>query len=155
MIRARPAHCVLFAVAASCGAGAPSFDPADVEREVEQRVWAFHAADTARDAEGVIALLWPEYEMLVDGQRTTFDEVAAGSRAFMASLETFHTVWSDVEIVALSADLAISSFVFRDSLVSRDGVVTQSRGPTSLVWERRGGEWRVRYGDADHYPLTR
>ncbi len=116
-------------------------------------MWAFHAADTARDAEAVIGLLWPEYEMLVDGQRTTFDEVAAGSRAFMADLARFHTTWTDLRVLPLSAELAVSSFLFRDSIVSSAGEVIQSRGPTTFVWQRRNGAWRVRFGDADHYPI--
>ena len=128
-------------------------DLAEVRVQVAAAVWDFHAADTARNAEAVIALLWPEYEMLVDGQRTGYDAIAAGSREFMAGLETFHTVWSDLKVVPLSSDLAISSFVFRDSIVTKSGDVSLSQGPTSFVWERRNGEWRLRFGDADHYPL--
>jgi ketosteroid isomerase-like protein len=124
-----------------------------VEAEVTAAVWAFHAADTARDAEAVISLLWPEYEMRVDGQRTTYAEVAAGSRAFMAGLRRFHTIWTDLEVIPLSSDLAISSFLFTDSIVSSSGEVTRSHGPTTFVWERRSGEWRVRFGDADHDPI--
>lgn len=131
--------------------GAP--DLAAVEAEVTAAVWAFHAADTARDAEAVIALLWPDYEMLVDGQRTGYTEIAAGSREFMAGLERFHTTWTDLDVIPLSSDLAVSSFLFTDSIVSLSGEVTQSRGPTTFVWERRNGEWRVRFGDADHYPI--
>lgn len=122
-------------------------------RVVEERVWEFHAADTSRNAEGVISLLWPEYEMLVDGHRTTYNDVVQGSRSFMAGLETFHTVWSDLRVTALSPDIVVSSFVFRDSIVTQSGELMESRGPTTLVWEKREGEWRVRYGDADHYPV--
>ena len=43
--------------------------------EVEDAVWAFHAADTARDAEAVIQLLWPEFEMLGDGQRVSLHQI--------------------------------------------------------------------------------
>ena len=128
-------------------------DLASVRADVEARVWAFHAADTARDAEAVIGLLWPDYEMLVDGQRLSFEEVAEGSREFMGSLETFHTVWTDLRVIPLSADFAISSFTFRDSIQIRGGGLVQSRGPTTLFWERRNGEWRLRFGDADHYPV--
>lgn len=122
-----------------------------VVEQVEAAVWAFHAADTARNAEGVIDLLWPEFTMLVDGRRLTYPEVAAGSREFMATLESFHTEWSDLEIVSLGSDAAISSFVFRDSIVTRDGEVNQAHGPTTFVWQRRAGEWRVLFADADHY----
>ena len=127
----------------------------DVSLQVEEALWAFHEADTARDAEGVVALLWPDYSMLVDGSRLSYDDVAAGSRAFMPSLAVFHTEWSDVRVSALSPTLALTSFQFRDSILTLTGDLTMSRGPTTFVWEQRGGEWRVLFGDADHYPIER
>ena len=161
IVRKPRAYLALISVAIlSCEGRAPQpadeapLDQARVTTEITEAVWAFHAADTARDAEGVIALLWPEYEMLVDGQRTNYAEVAAGSRQFMASLELFHTTWTDLQVIPLGRDLALSSFLFVDSLVASSGEVTRSRGPTTLLWERRNGQWRVRFGDADHYPVV-
>lgn len=148
---------IAFATLQACGVPEPAADnPADrarVTSEVEAAVWAFHAADTARDAEGVINLLWPDYEMLVDGQRLDHAQVMAGSRSFLPSLDLFHTVWTDLRIIPLSRDAAISSFLFRDSIVTRAGEVIESQGPTTFLWVRRGGEWRLRFGDADHYPI--
>lgn len=134
-------------------------DLTDIERsavieEVEAAVWAFHAADTAMDANGVVSLLWPEYEMVADGARVTYDDVVQGSHTYMASLDFFHTTWSDLRVVPLTRDLAVSSFFFRDSIGSKTGELTRNRGPNTFVWERRGGVWRVRFGDADHYPVT-
>lgn len=126
-------------------------DPRLVVQQVESVVWAFHAADTARNAEGVIDLLWPEFTMLVDGRRLTYPEVVEGSREFMATLESFHTEWSDLEIVPVGNDAAVSSFVFRDSIVTRAGEVDRAHGPTTFVWQKRAGEWRVLFTDADHY----
>jgi hypothetical protein len=156
-IFAAVAWCVLQACAgpeADPGTGA-QYDEESVRSQVEAGVWAFHRADTARSAEQVIALLWPEFEMLVDGQRVGFDEVAEGSRTFMAGVETFHTTWSDLRIIPLGPDAAVSSFIFRDSIVTRSGELIRNRGPTTLVWQRRDGEWRIRFGDADHYPIDR
>lgn len=135
-----------------------SLDAATASRvtaEVEAALWAFHAADTSRSPEGVVALLWPEYAMLVDGVRMEYDAVADGARTFLPSLSTFHTEWTDVVVQPLSPDLAIASFRFRDSLVTRSGERIRSSGGTTFVWQRRGGEWRVLYGDADHYPIDR
>lgn len=146
---------IFLGLTASCAP--PASEPADlasVRADIEALVWTFHAADTALDSEAVIRLLWPDYEMLVDGQRLSFDEVAQGSRDFMADLESFHTVWSGLEVLPLSADFAISSFTFRDSILTSGGELIQSRGPTTLLWERRNGEWRMRFGDADHYPVS-
>ena len=139
----------------ACGAPDPeNIDLASVRDEIEALVWTFHAADTAMDAEAVIALLWPDYEMLVDGQRLSFDAVSEGSREYMASLESFNTIWTDLEIIPLSPDFAVSSFAFRDSIVTAAGDVIQSQGPTTLIWARRNAEWRIRFGDADQYPIT-
>jgi hypothetical protein len=152
--------CMALVLAASgCGpsADAPSrsaFDPDDVAAAVEAAVWRFHAADTARDAEGVLALLWPEYEMRVDGALIDFESIASGSREFMAGLRVFHTEWTDLRIVPLSETLAVASFRFEDSLVATTGELTRSWGPTTLIWERRADEWRAVFGDADHYPVA-
>lgn len=126
-----------------------------VEREVGAAVRAFHAADTARDAEAIVDMLWPEYEMLVDGERLTYSEVVEGTRTFMADVETFQTRWSDLRVIPLTPDAAVASFVFRDSIVMRSGEIVRSRGPTTLLWERRDGVWGMRFGDADHYPIER
>jgi ketosteroid isomerase-like protein len=138
----------------ACATETPeAWDPESVRTAVEAATWAFHAADTARDAEAVIDLLWPDFTMLADGARVEHAEVVAGSREFMAGLELFDTEWTDVRVLALAPDVAVSSFLFRDSIVTATGELIRSRGPTTLVWVRREGTWRVLLGDADHYPL--
>ena len=122
--------CVGLCAGCTGSSGPPSqgFDPTRVVEEVETALWAFHAADTARSAEGVISLLWPEYSMLGDGARLRYPAVAAGSREFMAGLSEFHTEWSDIEIIPLGPDAAIKSFLFRDSILSQAGDLTLARG---------------------------
>lgn len=147
-------------VASGCESspGEPADDDPDhsqVVDEVEAAVWAFHAADTARDAEGVVSLLWPDYSMLADGNRLTYSEVVAGSREFMGSLALFHTEWDDLQVTPLSKDLALASFLFRDSIVTLSGDLIRAEGPTTFLWERREGAWRLRFADADHYPILR
>lgn len=129
-------------------------DKQEIINEVQQHLWAFHAADTARDAQGVIDLLWPEFTMLVDGNRTNYAEVAQGSPEFMNSLDLFHTEWTDVQIIPISADAALSSFLFRDSIITKSGKLTRAKGPNTFLWERRNGIWKVLYADADHYPIN-
>jgi len=145
-------------LAASCDGRVPesvttALEP--VTAEVVSAVSAFHAADIARNAEAVIDLLWPEFSIMVDGQRQTYDEVVAGSRQFMATLDLFHTEWTDLRVTALTRDNAIASFQFRDSIIVKDGTLIRARGPTTFVWQRRNGEWRVLFADADHYPIDR
>lgn len=129
-------------------------DLSRVTAEVTAAVQAFHAADTARDAEAVIGLLWPEYTMLVDGKRLGYAEIAAGSRRFMAGLTLFHTTWTDLQVVPLNADAAVASFHFRDSIITAAGDTIRAQGPTTFVWTRRAGEWRLLFGDADHYTVS-
>lgn len=121
--------------------------------QVESQVMAFHAADTSLNAQGVVDLLWPEFTMLADGNHVKYEEVKIGSKAFMESLEAFHTEWNDLKIIPLGENHAISSFTFTDSLVAKNGTITQNRGPNTFVWEKRNEEWKVIYGDADHYPI--
>lgn len=143
----------LLIIVACQQAPAPNnFDADEVKREVEKAVWTFHAADTSRNAKAVIDLLWPEYSMLADGNRIQYGDVANGSPQFMAGLNVFHTEWTELEIIPISATAALSSFLFRDSLVRVDGEIIKKQGPTTMLWEKRSGEWRLRYGDADHYP---
>lgn len=128
-------------------------DSLHIVTEVEAAVWAFHAADTSKNAAAVIGLLWPEYTMLVDGNRITYQDVATGSPAFMADLALFHTEWSNLNIVPLGPNNAVASFIFSDSIITQNGELTQSTGPNTFVWQKRNGVWKVIYGDADHYPL--
>ncbi|MEM1322446.1 MAG: nuclear transport factor 2 family protein [Bacteroidota bacterium] len=129
----------------------PKNDVAELIKQVEQRVHEFHKADTSLNAEGVVDLLWPEFTMLVDGNRIAYQDVKTGTKAYMASLNTFHTEWKDLKIIPVGNRCAISSFIFSDSIVSKDGTVTKSNGPNTFVWEKRDDEWKVIYGDADHY----
>lgn len=128
-------------------------DSAEIIEQVKNQVDAFHEADITLNSEGVIDLLWPEFTMLVDGNYVTYDDIRKNSPKFMASLESFHTEWKNLRIVPIGNQHAISSFIFTDSIVAKDGAITQSKGPNTFVWEKRNGNWKVIYGDADHYPI--
>ena len=66
--------------------------------------------------------------------------------------QRFETTWSDVDVTVLARDQALVSLVFRDALTGGDGVTTRLRGPTTFVWSRRDGDWRIIYADADQLP---
>ena len=125
----------------------------EVTAAIEAATWAFHEADTARSAEGVLNLLWPEFSLLGDGKRFDYASVAEGASQFMASVDTFHTVWTDLQIVPISPTSGVSSFIFTDRITMKSGEVVESFGPNTFVWEKRGDEWRVIHTDADHYPI--
>ena len=130
-------------------------DTDELIAQVKRQVNAFHSADTTLNSEGVLDLLWPEFTMLSDGKYINFEHVSEGAKSFMASLESFHTKWDSLRIIPLGDKHAISSFIFTDSIVAKDGTLTQSRGPNTFIWEQRNGIWKVIYGDADHYSIDK
>lgn len=147
----------LFLILSSCDKQAKikkeETDTVGLIEQVKFQVNAFHAADTALNSDKVIDLLWPEFTMLADGNYIEFNDVKTGSKKFMTSLKSFNTQWNDLRIIPLGKNHAISSFIFIDSLVAKDGTITKSKGPNTFIWEKRDGEWKVLYGDADHYPI--
>lgn len=146
---------------AGCGSTPPSdgaapFDDAAraaVEAAVDSATRAFEAAERARDAEAAVAHLAPDFSIFVDGSRVDYEASATGMRASLPTLAHFEPGWTDLRVRALSPTLAISSFTFNDSIVGEDGALTRTTGPTTLVWEKRGSDWLIVYGDADHYPV--
>ena len=140
-------------VAIAC---APSATLTDTERAgiaaaVDSATRSFEEAERARDADRIVAHLAPDFYMYVDGVRTTYAESVEMIRQTMPTLSAFEPTWDDLEIRVLGHNAAVVSFVFRDSLVAANGDITVMTGPTTLVWERRGNDWLIVYGDADHY----
>ena len=129
------------------------FDRDLVTEQVREAVWAFHAADTSRDANAIIDLLWPDCTLLIDGNPVTYQDVSSGSIEFMSAVDQFHTDWTNLNIIPLSEYVAISSFSFRDSIVHKSGTISQAKGPNTFVWQKRDDQWRVIHTDADHYPI--
>ena len=129
-------------------------EKARIIQAIETQVWAFHEADTSRNADKVVSLLWPECSMLIDGNRISYQDISKGSREFMNGIVEFNTEWSDLEIIPVSENVAISSFIFKDSIIDKSGNLKYSQGPNTFLWQKRNGEWRVLYGDADHYQLN-
>ncbi len=119
---------------------------------VESLTGAFEQAERDRNPDGVLALIAPDFYMYADGVRADYDEVVAGIRD-IASFQHFEPGWANLEVRVLGPHAALATFTFRDSIVTGPGQVLLAGGATTLVWERRGGEWRVVYADADHYPV--
>ncbi len=142
-----------FMVAIAC---APSTTLTETERTniaaaVDSATRSFQEAERARDAERTVAHLAPDFYMYVDGVRTTYAESVEMISQSMPTLSAFEPTWDDLEVRVLGRNAAVVSFVVRDSLVAMNGDITVMTGPTTLVWERRGDDWLVVYGDADHY----
>ncbi len=144
--------------AALGSACAPTPELTDADRlviaaAVDSATRSFQRAERARNAEQTVAHLAPDFYIYIDGVRTSYDDVAAMIRQSMPLLATFEPTWDDLEIKVLGRNAAVASFVFRDSIVTTTGDMTLTTGPTTLVWERRGQDWLIVYGDADHYPV--
>jgi ketosteroid isomerase-like protein len=153
--RAWPIALLAALLTMACTTPAPMFDAvarAAVEAAVDSAVHAFRDAEIARDVESVTGHIAPDFYMYGDGVRYGYDETIEGMRAALPTFEVFAVEWTDIEVRALGPDAAVSSFLFRDSTVTVDGDVNVQRGPSTLIWERRGDDWLIVYVDADHYP---
>jgi ketosteroid isomerase-like protein len=148
-------------LASACDAGrAPESQSAqlnEAERQavaasVDSATRAFEDAERMRDPERAIAHLAPEFYMYVDGVRSGYDSVVAGIRRTLGTLQKFEPGFEDIEVMVLGRDAAVSTFTFHDVITTAEGDTQRFRGPTTLVWERRGTDWLIIYADADHYP---
>ncbi len=72
----------------------------------------------------------------------------------LGTMKHFEPGFADVEVRVLARDAALVSLTFRDSIITATGETLQFRGPTTLIWERLQGAWRIVYADADHYPVS-
>ena len=157
MAWSRAAPWVVLLALSACTAPAPMQEEerARIEKDVRARVDAFQEAERQRDPDAIVAFLAPDFYMYMDGVRADYDTVAAQIRSTMPSLQGFETTWSDVEVRVLGRDHALVSLVFRDEVTDGTGLTTNLRGPTTFVWRLEGGDWRILYADADHYPDER
>ncbi len=147
---------LLAALALGCGPSVGEFREADrraVAAAADSATRAFEAAERAQDAEAIIGHLAPDFYMYNDGVRVPYDSVVASIRRTMGSFRSFEPRFDKLEVRVLGPDAVLATFIFRDSIVTRDGDLLRFTGPTTLVWERRDSGWRIVYADADHYPV--
>ncbi len=143
---------------AACQPG-PDSPLSDAERRaitatVDSVMGAFEEAERNRDPERLIAFLAPEFYMYTDGIRTSYDSVTASMRRTLGTMQHFEPGFAGVEVRVLGRDAALVSLTFRDSIITASGDLLQFQGPTTLIWERLEGQWRLVYADADHYPVS-
>jgi len=119
---------------------------------VDSLTHAFEQAERDRQPGRVLSFLSPDFYMYADGVRANYGEVVTGIHE-ISTFRHFEPGWDNLEVHALGPDAAMVSFTFRDSIVTGSGDVLLAGGATTLVWERRDGQWRVVYADADHYPV--
>lgn len=124
-----------------------------IAASVDSVTRAFEQAERDRDPERVLTFIAPDFYMYVDGVRADYETTVPGIRG-IASFLHFEPGWENVEVRVLGPEAALVSFAFRDSIITESGELLLARGATTLIWERRDGEWRVVYADADHYPVS-
>ena len=101
------------AVAACVPADAPPFsdaERAEVVAAVDSAVRSFRQAEVDRDGERALAHLWPDFYMYADGVRSDYGSVRD-------NILCPETEWTEVEVVPLGRNSALSSFLFRDSII--------------------------------------
>jgi len=151
MGRLLPLLAACLAAPLACRAPAEA-DAARVEAQLREALAAFEAAQRRLDAEAVIAVLAPDFTMLQDGVRVGHDATVAQIRATLPSLRALHTRFDDVEVHVLGPDTALTSMRFDDVVTDADGSTVRTWGPSTMLWRRRDGRWRLVFADSDHYP---
>ena len=66
--------------------------------------------------------------------RFEYDAVVEAMRGFLGTLQHFEPGWENVEVLVLGPRAALSTFTFRDSIVTAEGEIQMAHGPTTLVW---------------------
>jgi ketosteroid isomerase-like protein len=126
---------------------------ATVVAQVDSALHAFEAAQRARDADAAIALMARDFQMYTDGARQAYDSVAHNIRTSFASMRFVEPGFADISVRAMSPAVALTSFHFRDSLITNTGELLRFTGATTLLWELRRGRWLMTHGHADHRPV--
>lgn len=154
-MRLRPLLLLLSMVIVACDRDDGFDDDArrEVAAAVDSAVRAFESAQRARSAEQAIVLFAPDFVMYTDGVKQGRDSIAASIRRSFATIQYLEPGFADIQVRPLSESSALSSFRFRDSLVTVDGAVMRFTGATTLLWELHDGRWLMTYGHADHRPV--
>ncbi len=149
--RAGLATLALLVAAAACRG--PSTAPAGSDRaagEVLVALRSFEAAQRTLDPDAVIAFLAPEFSMLQDGVRFDRESTVEQIRAALPTLRAFEPRFEDVQVIVLAPDAALTSMTFRDRTTAADGAITNTSGPSTLLWRLHAGRWRIVFADSDH-----
>lgn len=115
---------------------------------------SFEHAERACDAERLLAhfAAVPDFHMYNDGQRLSYDVMAAGVRATFPTLRAIDGGFEDICVMVLAPDAALASASFREAITDASGTTTRVRGTASWLWRLIDGAWRIVYGHVDHHP---
>ena len=126
----------------------------EIVKAVEESMRAFEAAEHALDAERVIAHFagGADHYIYNDGQRLTHEALAVSVRVAFLTLQSMEGGFADVDVMVLAPDAALVAATFEETVTTRAGGRMEQRGVASWLWRHVGGDWRIVYGQVDHYP---
>jgi ketosteroid isomerase-like protein len=123
---------------------------------IETRMRSFEAAERALDADRLIAHFAGPTSgyMYNDGQKLTFEAMALEIRGSFRRLRAIDGGFEDVDVVVLATDAALATARFQSTVTSVSGSETKQHGAATWLWRLLAGEWKITYGQIDHYPET-
>lgn len=130
----------------------PPTDVRAVTLEVEAALHGFEDAQRRQDVPSLLAYLAPRFFMLQDGDRLDRRQTVDQIEATIPTLRRLEPSFTDVELIVLAPDAAVTAFRFRDVIEDTAGIVSHSSGTTTLVWRSVDGVWRIVYADSTHAP---
>lgn len=131
--------------AASCCATAPppAVRDASVEAEALARLREFESTERTLSTPALLAFLDPEFTMLQDGTRVDHAATVVQMESTLPTLSAFEPRFDDVQVHVLAEDHALTSMIFHDEITDAEGTVTRMHGPSTLLWRKRQGTWRI------------
>jgi ketosteroid isomerase-like protein len=125
-----------------------------VTAEIMAAMRSFETAERSRDAEALIGHFAsvPTFHVYNDGRRVTYEAMVAGLRSTFPDLRSIGCDFEDIHVIVLASDAALATAHFRETVTDAQGKTARVRGAASWLWQRLDGQWRITYGQADHYP---
>jgi hypothetical protein len=127
-----------------------------VTNAVEEAMHSFEQAERGLNAEALIAHFAgvPEFHIYSDGDRLSYDRMAAYIRETFPALRAIEGGFVDLNILVLAPDAALATGTFREATTDASGKTTRVRGAASWLWRQINGRWLIVYGHADHHEDT-
>jgi ketosteroid isomerase-like protein len=121
---------------------------------VQEAMHSFEQAERGRNSEALLAHFArvAEFHIYSDGNRLTYDAMAAYIRETFPNLRAIEGGFVDLHITVLAPDAALATGTFREATTDASGNTTRVRGAASWLWRQISGRWLIVYGHADHYP---
>lgn len=115
---------------------------------------SFEAAERSLDAGRLLRHFasGSDFYMYNDGQRLSYDAMAAGVRAAFPKFQSLEGGFRDVDVIVLAEDAALVAATFEETIIDRSGNQIRQRGVASWLWRYVEGQWQIAYGHVDHTP---